>query len=412
MIASSTYSIVQRFTAALERSGVPCCVLRDGVTEVDLLAWPGSVDVVRAEAERLEMIALPSHGRGTHRFFLAWDDATASLVELDVVFELAYGAFASLPTDLAEGCLQRRISDGTVHRLSSADQFWTLLLHCLLDKRGFSKSHRLELGALADAVDGAEPAARLIDDLSARGWTSGLIAHTVRHREWTSVAGAGPELSTAMARRSRTDHWLRLAQGALGRTVEPFERLGSRRGPRIAVLGPDGSGKSTLTAELSRTNPLPARTIHMKLWVDDEPPWYRPIAIALRPARAWGWWACGAWHSALGRLVLYDRYTYDALVGLEGATGRPKRVYLQLLARCCPGPDSVMVLEANAATCASRRPEEEPATLDRLCAAYKEVVGNVAGARVIHCDENAEGVRAKAMRELWRTCRRKWAEAA
>ena len=47
-----------------------------------------------------------------------------------------------------------------------------------------------------------------------------------------------------------------------------------------------------------------------------------------------------------GRLVVFDRYTYDALLPITGSWLALKRPYFRVLAHLAPRPDLVLVLEA------------------------------------------------------------------
>ena len=100
----------------------------------------------------------------------------------------------------------------------------------------------------------------------------------------------------------------------------------TRKGLTVALLGPDGVGKSTLLAGLAASYPVPVRQIYMGMWQGAGRPGYTRLhavaAIVLRPFRVWWRVACGAVHARRGRLVVFDRYTYDALLPITGSWRR------------------------------------------------------------------------------------------
>ena len=111
-----------------------------------------------------------------------------------------------------------------------------------------------------------------------------------------------------------------------------------RRGLAVALLGPDGAGKSTLAQAIAESFPLPVRVVYMGLWRDGVGPLRRPLL-------AWRAYATGAWHRALGRTVVFDRYCYDAWLPPRGRFLALKRAYFAFLARTCPRPDLTFVLD-------------------------------------------------------------------
>jgi hypothetical protein len=108
---------------------------------------------LRAALTPLGFTPLRAWGRGPHRFFVAYDEASGRRIKLDVVTELAYGRYQELRTDAAAGCLARRRYVGNLALLSPRDAFWALVLHCMLDRGAFSAPHRERLLELAGDAD-------------------------------------------------------------------------------------------------------------------------------------------------------------------------------------------------------------------------------------------------------------------
>jgi len=118
----------------------------------------------------------------------------------------------------------------------------------------------------------------------------------------------------------------------------PGTSVRHRRGLAVALLAADGAGKTTVAHRLRDSLPVPVKMIYMGLYqgsrrsVFDVP----VVGLALRLLRAWFRYGVGSVHRARGRIVVFDRYTYDVLVS---QTDR-----LNLLGRGAVGFSAVRVL--------------------------------------------------------------------
>jgi thymidylate kinase len=138
----------------------------------------------------------------------------------------------------------------------------------------------------------------------------------------------------------------------------------------VALLGPDGVGKSTLVAGLASVYPAPVRTIYMGMWQGADRPGRTRLdavaAILVRPLRVWGRVARAAVYVARGHLVLFDRYTYDALLPITGSLRWLKRPYFWVLAHLAPRPDLVLVLDLPGEVAFARKGEFSPDGLEAV----------------------------------------------
>src|SRR5436189_161050 len=136
-------------------------------------------------------------------------------------------------------------------------------------------------------------------------------------------------------------------------TVEP-DCSGSsrRRGVSIALLGPDGAGKSTVAGELQETFYFPLRRVYMGLYqrAPSSPPRIRIPGLGLSRLllRQWTRYAGARAQLERGQFVVFDRYTYDDLLPLNGSAGTLARVSSWILGHACPAPDLVVLLDAPA----------------------------------------------------------------
>lgn len=141
-----------------------------------------------------------------------------------------------------------------------------------------------------------------------------------------------------------------------------------RRGISIALLGPDGAGKSTLAAALRAESEHPVEVVKVALAAS------RPFGSqALR-------WAVGTVRVARvaltvrlalarGRIVVWDRHPLEDAA--TGAVGRrvlgPGRSWMAWL---FPAPHLIVVLDAHPDALMTRRTGEDPARLASLRSIY------------------------------------------
>jgi thymidylate kinase len=147
--------------------------------------------------------------------------------------------------------------------------------------------------------------------------------------------------------------------GALGRLTEVLLVPFRARGIGLALLGIDGAGKTTVASQVRASYPLPVRSVHMALWSDEgggAP--HRLLRIGVRPFRAVGWWSIAFLHRMLGRTVIFDRYVFDAHISPRPPHVTLKRLYQGALARVCPSPDEVVLLDLPGSLAAERKPDD------------------------------------------------------
>jgi thymidylate kinase len=407
--------ILGQLFRAFDRAGVIWCVLRredeldrfDG--DVDLLVHPESLELCRRVAAEAGLVELPASGRGSHTFFLGFDSEGAWL-QLDVVSQLAFGRLFALETDAAERCLvQRRQADG-LFLLAPGDAFWALLLHCLLDKRSLAASDRIRLQALSasvgqQAADSKSPLLRAVLHACPRFDASQLLA-AVQRGDWETATTAGIRLSRMWWRRRALSAAGAGLTNLLGRLGERFSISRGGRWPIVAFLGIDGAGKSTLVAALREDFPVPVRTIYGGLWRSSGSRGFRATVTTiarpvLRPAVIWLQYMVARYHQALGRLVLLDRYAYDAYLPPSGALRRLKRAYLSFLVHIAPPLDLVILLDVPGIVAAQRKPEDAAALLESQRRSLLLIRGRVRGLEIVDGARDFATVKREAAEHIW-----------
>ncbi|MFU8851163.1 hypothetical protein ACNAW0_09300 [Micromonospora sp. SL1-18] len=404
--ATAAHGLARAVLAGLDEAGVRWCLLRGGPEaliapgDLDLLVAPADLERAVAVTQAHGLIHLAGHGRGSHRFFLGLDPTSSSWVELDLVTELAYGRHFEVRTLAADQCLGRRARQDGVWVLAPGDEFWALLLHCVLDKGRTGDHHLRRLRQLEDhaALDG--PVARALPARAARMllayWRAGRPAALPAVRRqllaacwWTRPVSAAR----------------RLVGSAALRSIERPLQAWSRRGVDVALIGPDGSGKSTLAQGIESAFYFPVRRVYMGLWPSNEAPRStaeQGLRILLRPFTVWRRYLAAVRHRALGRMVVFDRYVYDALLLPRGPLVWLKRPYFQLLSRLCPAPDVVLLLDVPGSVMYGRSGEYDPEHLEREREQYHRLQRRVPHLERVDADRAPELVLADALGRIWR----------
>lgn len=188
----------------------------------------------------------------------------------------------------------------------------------------------------------------------------------------------------------------------------------------VALVGPDGAGKSTISARLRQAAlPAPVKTIYMGVNleastlmlpttrlllaakrarggrpdlvasslrdVNDEPTMPSGRGTAVKSTARMAVWMTEEWlrqlvalgHTLRGRIVVFDRHFlldyYHADVEGERRRGRAQRLHGWMLERLYPKPDLVILLDAPAEVLHARKPEATVAWLERRRQQYLEL---------------------------------------
>ena len=385
----------------LNDAGVAWALLRgeeelaDPTGDVDLLVRPEDLPAVRDRLGRAGFVEERSWGSTGHRPFLGYDATTDRWLKLDVVTQLAFGDAATIRIPAASVLARRVGGDGLV-ALDPQDGFWALLLHALLDKGGVAAKYRDRLRAGATvALRGGAPGPVGGALLRAFPRTDPrAVAEAAARGDWDAIERLGATLRAARPAARVTG----VFRSALRRAGW---RLGLIRGGAVgvALLGPDGAGKSTLSAAIADAFPVPVRTIYMGLYKKQLrlPP---GVGLAARTALQRARYTQGLYHRARGRVVVFDRYTHDALVQQHARPGIKTRIHRFLLARAAPDPDLLIVLDLPGRDLFARKGEREPATLEAMRIGYRALAARP-GAAMIDAGGDFETERREAINLIW-----------
>ena len=182
-----------------------------------------------------------------------------------------------------------------------------------------------------------------------------------------------------------------------------------RPGFTVALLGPDGTGKSTLASAIRRSFPFPARVVYMGLW--QKPARQRALPgmnLLGRLSFLWGHYLTGQYHRARGRLVVFDRYSYDALLRLGDPMSRRDRLFLWVLGHACPGPDMVLMLDAPGEITYARKGEHNVRHLEEDRHRFMALRGHLPRLEIVDANRSAEAVQKDVVARIWQRYGQLW----
>lgn len=393
--------------ARLAAGGVRWAVIR-GETDrprgddLDLLVHPEDVSAFRSIARDVGFPRLPAWGHGEHAFHVG--RGTGGWWRLDLLTTFRFLRGERLADDVVPAVLARRTA-GRVPALSPEDTAWALVLHLLLDKDGVSDENHRRLAAAATA-SAFGPLAEALASVLPRGWTP------ERARTALASPDENPARLAALRRAVRRRlqprgrfmrrAW-RVRDAISGRFRKPLTAL-YRRGPSVALLGPDGAGKSHLVHELPSAFPLEVRTYYLGLYPAGSERHRGPkgLGFVLRLGSLWRRYARARVQQLRGRLALFDRHPYDARLAPRQRPRRIDRLRRAVLGHALPSPDLVLILDAPGTVLHDRKPEHPADVLEAEMVRYREMAARLPRAQLVDATRPADAVLDDVVDRIWR----------
>lgn len=164
-----------------------------------------------------------------------------------------------------------------------------------------------------------------------------------------------------------------------------------------------------MAAHLQETFFFPTRPVYMGLYGAGQPRRRSPRGPIEHLARTsgyllrqWRRYAGAAFHRRRGRLVVYDRFGYDAL--LRDSTNAPVSTRLRrwALAHTVPRPDLVVTLDAPAPVLYARKQEHDPEKLESQRQAYLALSDRLPNVAIVDTDRSLDEVQREVTWLIWR----------
>lgn len=399
----------------LEQEDIRYCLLRD-FENLDQLAADGDVDILIGRRwfaqfasllTRRGFVRLPSRGHDPHHFFITYNADSDRWLKLDVVTEVAYGRRShALRTALADHCLANRRRHGSVFIPSPEDELVTLLLHCVLDKGEFELARCERLTALRHQVTDERYLTALLAGYWSPTMTWPQLAAHIDAANWTALLHERSAVAARLARRDPLGTFVRTVRDPLLRKLDRWSGLLRPRAVMVALLAPDGAGKSTLAAGIQKSFYFPVHSVYMGLYQQNGPirPTRAPVpgvGLASRLVTQWRRYLTARYHQARGWLVVCDRYTYDALLTPHWPLNPLRRARRWLLAHACPAPDLVLILDAPGEVLYARKGEHSPAVLEQQRQGYLRLQPSLPQSVVVNAARDADQVRHEVTALIW-----------
>lgn len=401
---------IQRLFESLEQDGIEYVVAR----RADLLPHPpvgDDIDIV-VLPEKLSRVGvvlnklapnLRGHcfssnrfqGSAQYMFFFPSSADGLRVVHLDFQDSISHHGVILVPANVM---LEGRRCEGGVWRPSPCTEAATLLLHDLATKGAFRTR---DLEQIRD-VYGREPAAfvSVLQALTTAKITRQVASGLDKGNEF------GPLLSIrrAVLLRSTARRPIRALQWWLGQLLRNISYVFRRRGALVALVGPDGSGKTTLAEEIVRL---------LNSCGQKAERFYFGVTTPLLPTKRWmkarhskrragqerrneriprnatfmsnlifflgichslldqllRYWAQARLPLSRARILVFDRYFYDALT--SPAPGGLKWLLDWSVVHLTPRPDIVFFLMDSPRAIHDRKPELAVDEIERQQRAMK-----------------------------------------
>jgi thymidylate kinase len=354
-----------------------------------------------------------------HHGFLTYHPATDCWAKLDVLVALGYGPGRLLRFAALDDWLRRRVHTGRYYEAPVDARFLKLLLHVVLHRRDLPTPGADELVRRYEATEADKSALaharRTVRHYLSPALSWEVIASSVENRSWSELQSRRNALLRQMFISDPGGSIMRTFRVLSRKAFRPFRR---RRGYSVALIAPDGAGKSTLAKLMCNVAPLKATSIYagdgggmtafgVKDAAKAEVRSSRPqsgleAAIARYPGRlAREWYRAWKVHRATssGRTIVLDRCLYDR--ELHAGTTQVAKLKRKVLHLWWRSPDLVILLDAPGDVLYARKGEHSPEWLEAQRQAYRRLVPSLPCAAVVDASSPLDEVRRKVTHLIW-----------
>lgn len=421
----------------LDQEGILYCLRRgsaelatpDRYQEIDLLVPPHHLHHLAKILYESGFATLPHWGHEPHHFFVTYNKENAAWLKLDVVTDLRHLMPArSLRIGLAEPCLYYRCPQEPAYVPSPDDEFIIVLLRYLINKGDFDSPEVVRLAELWREFNLHPPtgkrAAALVARYLAPAITWETLGRAIEAEDWQLLIKRRSAVIRQLFWRDPLMTIGRELYARALRRLRPFLVAASHRGMTVALLAPDGAGKTTLAKELAREPFIRARPIYLGLNSDIKnvrlpttrwlkrllesangkrgptPVLLKKLHAGSRLAEQWSRYAVAFYHRLRGRFVVFDRHPYEESLNGHALTLR-RRLRRWLLASWCPTPDLVVVLDAPGEVLYQRKGEHNPEWLENQRLSLLGLRDQVPYTVVVDATQEVSQVRNEVIALIW-----------
>jgi thymidylate kinase len=372
---------------------------------------PEDSAALREAACEVGFVPLPGWESAPDLILVRYDRASDRWLLLDVSTSVSFRSPRSWRlSDATEQVLRRRSLIDGIALPAEADAFWLLLLHCLLDKDRVSSRYGALLRRLAPSAM-ESPLGASLCAAAGPAFAQSEFVEVAASGDTEALAELRVRLAAELRRRRPVRERLRVLLSRAVRLARRPLLLRRRKGMSLALLGPNGVGKSTAAAALQRSLPFEVRIVYMGMWKLPEGHRGRVavvMEIATRPLRIWFRYLKAQYHQLRGRVVVFDRYVYDALLPPSPPLLMAKRAYFLFLAHVLPRPRAAVFLDVSGDVAYGRKPEAPPDELESERRLYGELVRRSFAVELVDAGADADTVRAEITTIVWRELTLRW----